>query len=253
VDTGPRAIPAETTSGPPDWIRGALVSALDELRAFARTLWGISARPTSFIRAWCEGGERALNPLAFAATSAAIVALATTVLGWLGYGSGGEGGFLSDVVHQTGPFVQYTVVGLLAHPPLAFAKPRRRLRDTVAVALYAGGPALCGYVVLYVALAALWLLHGRPPVANGLSTMLGPWGRRVVLAGGYSVIALFVRSLWLGLAGLYGGRRGPTAAATAFAVIALALALGAAHESGPYGFQFVIERRDGGWWPGIHD
>jgi hypothetical protein len=83
--------------------------------------------------------------------------------------------------------------------------------------------------------------------------MLGPWGRRFVLACGYSVVALFVRSLWLGLAGLFGGRRALAAGATASAVIALALALGAVHESGPYGFQFVIERRDGGWWPGIHD
>jgi hypothetical protein len=238
---------------PPDWVRDAVRHTVEELVLFSRTLWGITVRPMAFARAWAEGRERALNPLAFLATAASIVAAWKPILGWLGYGENEDASFVRQVILAVGPFVPYAAVGALAHLLMLGSRPRRRLADAIAIGLYAGGPALVGYCLILVGVTVHWMLIGSPHVEDGLINAMSPRANAAWRAAGWLVVAAFVRSFWLGLAGLHRGRWVAAGAATLLAVVALAFALGAHHESGPFGFQPVIEHTPYGWDYGVHD
>jgi hypothetical protein len=133
------------------------------------------------------------------------------------------------------------------------ATPRRRLLDAVAIGLYAGGPALIGYVLNVTGITIHWLALGCPHATHGLLTVMPPEARRFWWGLMWLVVVLFVRSFWLGLAGLYRGRWVACGAATIVAVFALALALGRLDEHGPFGIQLIIVHTPNGWDYGLHD
>ncbi len=213
----------------------------------------MTVRPKSFAQAWAERREEAINPLAFLATCASLVAALFQGGQILGFTGDANQSFGNQLLQSAGPFLPYAAVGALAHVALLRVSPRRRLLDSVAIGLYAGGPALVGYVLLGIApLRGVALFP-----ADRTRTMTGILKRSVIplaIARRFDalqkfVVLSFVRSLWLGLAGLHGGRRGIAALATLFAMGALALVLGKLHlHNAPFGIQLVVEHRAGSGW-----
>ena len=129
---------------PPSWLAGAYHGVRDELRLYLRTVAAVSLRPATFAAAWRDRRQTALNPLAFLGTALAFSSPPTLIVGRFA-GLGEEGGtlwdaFLSD---QVAPYVQYLLLGVLAHGLLRLLGGSQKLLATVGIALYAGGgPAM---------------------------------------------------------------------------------------------------------------
>ena len=129
---------------PPDWLSGAYHGVRDELGLFLRTVAAVSLRPAAFAAEWRDRRSKALNPLAFLGTALAFSSPPTLLVSHFA-GLGEEGGslfaaFLSD---QVAPYVQYVLLGVLAHGFLRLLGGSQKLLATVGIALYAGGgPAM---------------------------------------------------------------------------------------------------------------
>lgn len=254
------ASPALTpqTSSPthrsPDWLADAVRSTIDELRLFARTLWAITVRPRSFASAWVGGREAAVNPLAFVATTSSLLAAMIQTVQWLGL-PGQELSFAAQLLRSLGPFLQYAAAGALAHAVLFAVRPRRRLLDSVAIGLYAGGSALVTYVlVMLVPLIVIWLLHGRPDTHGGpLLSILSPVGISRMWKLGWVVVLVFARTLWLSLVGLRGGRWVASGLGVVVALAALAVFFGKVPLHDSCGMHVVAARGPAGWQVGLED
>ncbi len=188
--------------GSPDWIRDAAARAVEEVRLYARTALRFTLRPGRFARAWASGEQAALNPLAMLATAAGLVGGANNLLGRLLEHGGGDGdSLLMDVLAAGAPFAHYALLGLVCHLLLRLAGSRRRLRDSLALALFAGaGPAALANLLVDATGALLWLHAGRPPVLHGglFATLHGP--ARTVLSvcsfgGLFAFLAAFALSM----------------------------------------------------------
>jgi hypothetical protein len=147
--------------GGPDWVREAFAQARDEVASFLRTARDFTLHPSSFARQWVAGERRALNPLGFLATSFAIVAGSDALMMSLAQRQE-EHGFWESVVGSLAPFGYYLFVGLVAHGVLRLFGSRRRLSDTCAMALYAGGgPATLAHLFFLVAILVRQYLLGE--------------------------------------------------------------------------------------------
>jgi hypothetical protein len=137
--------PSSAEAGSPDWVRAAVRSSIDELRRFFATAWAFMRQPRRFAREWTAGVGRPLNPLAFFATTLAIVGPIRLLATWLGLPAPGtattesRNQLLGSVVDSVTPFLHYVGVGAFVHGLLRIFGTRRPLRDTVAMAFYAGG------------------------------------------------------------------------------------------------------------------
>ncbi len=186
----------------PDWVRDAAIRSIDEVRTFTVNGALFIARPGWFAREWIEGRLRALNPLAVLATGAGVLGVARALLDLiLGRGPAAQG-LLESVRDAVAPFAHYAMLGLFCHLLL---RPRRRLRDSLGVALFAGGgPGVASALLVYAAGIALWYWAGRPPVIHaGLLGSLPPLQARLLLWIAYSGYALFLACLSLGLRALH--------------------------------------------------
>jgi hypothetical protein len=206
-----------------DWIRAAAVASLNELAAWAGTLRAVCRRPSRIGRQWGSGEAATLNPLAFLATSAALLGLVVQGCYAL-VGDSGSQSVLADVLHWLQPYALFALFGLLAHLPLR----RKRARSSVAMALYAGaGPAtVCGFIGVLVATAVRLLAHD--PTGNLIEgpSAVSPSLQQLLNVLTWAVLVWFWLSLTAALAGLHGVRYWRSALAVLSAQVALSLALG---------------------------
>ena len=121
--------------------------AWGELRLYLRTLLLVSLSPKKFAASWVAGSGaagQAMNPLGFLATTVVIHGLAQQLVMRLMYGPDVDDGspLWLTCVRQIGPYAYYALLGTLIHAALRLSGPTRRLRSSVAQALYVGaGPA----------------------------------------------------------------------------------------------------------------
>src|SRR5438067_6518133 len=179
---------------PPEWIRDAVGRSAAEVRSFVRTGALFTARPGKFAREWAEGRLRALNPLGVLATGAAVLAVARALLDWVVSRSAPEGGVWKQLADAVAPFIHYAVLGLLCHAVLRVLGSRRKLSDSLAISLFAGGgPGVLTPIVVYLSGAVLWMASGRPDViASGLLGSLPHGAARVLLWVSLAGYALFL-------------------------------------------------------------
>jgi len=206
----------------PDWVVETLVGARDEVRRFARTAFATFRRPRRFAADWAAGRETALNPLAFIATAIGVSTAASALLP-----TGGPLGIGARLLQTALPYVYYLAVGLVCHPLLRLGGSRRRLRASLAVALFAsGGPGLLASLAALVCMtlrlklfgASQTLLVGIPsPAAIAFALLLFP------------PYFYFLVALVLGLVGLHGVGMLRAALAVLASLIITGLCLGIAH------------------------
>jgi hypothetical protein len=202
-----------------DWPSAALRSALDELAAWVATMRAVSRAPWRFGCSWASGDATALNPLAFLATSAAFIGIELQAAGAL-TGDADDSSLITNILHWLEPYALFALFGLFAHPFLR----RKRVRSSVAMALYAGaGPAtLCALVAIILVTALRLALH--QPTGN-LFAAVPAWGRLPLLALTWSVLIWFWISLTMALAGLHGVPHWRSALAVLGAQVLLAIGL----------------------------
>ena len=140
------AAPARAQSAPARWLADAIAALRLDLVLYARTAVAMSLRPMRFAAAWREGHFRALNPLAFLGTALAVSSPAILAVShFAGRDGGAEVDSLWDafLADQIAPYLQFTLLGLMAHGLLRLSGARQPLLLTIAIALYAGGgPAM---------------------------------------------------------------------------------------------------------------
>src|SRR5215831_6646140 len=124
-----------------EWIAEAWTGTRTELATFFRTAARFVTRPAEFGRKWTEGDLSDLNPLGFAATSFALVGLAGTALSRLFSDKESQGSLTNDVLSWLLPYAYFFILGVTQHLCLKLFRSRRPLRDSCAMALYAGGGA----------------------------------------------------------------------------------------------------------------
>jgi hypothetical protein len=199
-----------------DWVRAASRSARDELAAWLATMGAVCRTPARFGRAWANGEASALNPLAFLATSAALIGIVSQLSDALT--AAGDDSLLTNIWRWLQPYALFAVFGLFAHLFLR----RKRARSSVAMALYAGaGPAtLYGLVVMVLVTVLRVALH-RP--TGSLIDAVPPWVRPLLMGFIWSVLIWFWIYLTLALAGLHGVPYWRSALAVLGAQIALAI------------------------------
>ena len=123
----------------PPWLTDAIRDALDELRAFFLTAYEATVRPAHLAATWSIGKRRALNPIAFFATSLAITGTLQHLVSRARGGSDDASSLVSELAGNASPYVAYLSVGLLCHYLVWRRGPRPPLRGTLGIALYAGG------------------------------------------------------------------------------------------------------------------
>jgi hypothetical protein len=125
------------------WLSDATASLRYDIVMFARTALAMSIAPRRFAADWRDGQRRALNPVAFLGTALAAGSLPTLIMNHLVPRAGDEGLFQAFFIDQILPYIQYTLLGLIAHGLLRLMGGRQTLLPTVGIALFAGGgPAL---------------------------------------------------------------------------------------------------------------
>ena len=230
-----------TLPGAPDWPRDAAARAWEEARLFARTAAGFSVRPGKFTQAWADGEIVALNPLGMLATAAGLVGGANNLLARLVGHDGGSSSLLEDLLAACAPFAHYALLGALCHLLLLLTRSRRRLRDSVAVALFAGaGPSAIATVLGVAIGGALWLGAGSPQFVRGglFATLHGP-AHTVLLLVAVSGFAAFLVPLALSLSALHQRPLALTALALGATLIAVGIAFGLLPPL-PFGTRLVI-------------
>jgi Na+-transporting NADH:ubiquinone oxidoreductase subunit NqrB len=212
-----------------DWVRDAIERSSEEVRSYVGAGVAVTLRPARFAADWVEGRQRALNPLGMLATGAAVLSTARALLDVVVGRSSAAQGLLEAIRDGVAPFAHYLVLGAICHVLLvAMTRSGRRLTDSLAMSLFAGGgPGVASALIVYVAGALLWMVSGRPDVVrNGLLGSLPPAAAGPLLWIAYAGYALFLGSLLLSLASLHRAPRWKTALALALGVVAVGVLFG---------------------------
>jgi hypothetical protein len=223
----------------PDWVRDGLRQFVGEVRLFLRTAVDFTLHPSRFAAEWATGARHALNPLGFLATAFAVAGPANAIFQHLVRAGDEPTSLVSDALGALTPFGYYLALGGLQHGTLRLLGSRRRLGDSCAMALYAGGgPATVAQVVV---LAAAYLLyrHTGKLIANDLRQ---PWAV-VVMVGAMLSFGLFMSTLSLALAGLHhrdGIGRWQIALANVVALLVTGALFALLKPPGSFGLHFVL-------------
>jgi hypothetical protein len=230
------------SEGGPDWVREGLGQAYDELRAFVRTAVDFTLRPTEFAREWATGQRHALNPLGFLATAFGAFGVNLAVLGVLEADKPDSPSLLGQALGAILPFCYYLAIGIVQHGVLRLFGSRRPLRDTCAMALYAGGPAIGGVIVAHWMVYAIYRATGTTHVGSSLPLVLFAM----------LVVGIFWTSLSAALAALHrpnGIRSWHILIANLGAMVVTGLLFALLHPPGAYGLHLILgpSKSQGQW------
>jgi hypothetical protein len=181
----------------PDWVRDALHQFAEEVRLFLRTARDFTLQPRRFAREWATGERRALNPLGFLATAFAVMGPLDALAAHLLVKDKGNPSLLLAALGALLPFAYYLLLGALQHAVLRLCGARRPLRDTCAMALYAGGGPATAANVAVVLLLMLRTAFG------GASGHSSPAVTAVVMIGAAASFCLFFMTLSFALGSLH--------------------------------------------------
>jgi hypothetical protein len=238
--------PPPPTEHGPNWIRDALRQLVDEVALFSRTAATFTAHPRRFANDWVGRRGHALNPLAFLATALAVGAPVNALIGRITHeASEPTRALWLDALATVTPFTYYLTLGTFQHGVLRLFGSRRRVSESWAMALYAGGgPALAAHLLMLAVSYVFYRVTGQLG-ANRIDSAISIF----LLVGAVASFLLFCVTLALAFGGLHGrdGIRGwQLLVANVVALLASAHLLGLYHPPGDFGLHLVIHwRRDG--------
>jgi hypothetical protein len=171
---------------------------IDEVVLFVSTAVGFLVGPARFADDWANGRRRAMNPLGFLATSAAVlVPVRHYCLRRFGIMSE-DGSFAWQIYESLQPFLLFIGLGIFCHPVMRLAGSKRRLRSTLAVSLYTGGGPATG-VELFGNWPLVALLHrtmGKTLLTSADLHSPAAWAFTVAFLGAFLVyLVTFARAL----------------------------------------------------------
>jgi hypothetical protein len=236
---------SERDGGGPDWVREGLRQFFDEVRSFARTAVDFTLHPTRFAKEWAAGDRHALNPLGFLATAFAVIAPFDALFAHLVHRDERSEPLLRAAAGAILPFAYYLLVGALQHGVLRVFGSRRPLRDSCAMALYAGGgPASAARIVIGV-IALISFSRTGSTVVRDLHES-GAWLLMLSAAASFSLFYYTLSSALGGVHYAYGIRWWHILVANVFAMLVTGLLFGWLQPPGTYGLHLVIGVGGGG-------
>jgi len=243
---------SERDGGGPDWVREGMRQFVGEVRLFASTAFDFTLHPTRFAKEWATGARHALNPLGFLATAFAIVAPCEALFAHVMHHDEHDSTLMSAALGAILPFGYFLLVGALQHGVLRIFGTRRPLRDSCAMALYAGGgPATAARIIIGFIAIAVWERTGSTEIRSAL-TVSGA----LLLGAAMLSFSLFYFTLSSALGGMhyvYRIRWYHIFVANVVAMLGTGLVFGLLHPPGSYGLHLVIQVGRGGhdWQFGI--
>lgn len=232
----------------PDWVKDGIRQFLDEVRSFLRTARDITVRPFRFAQEWSTGQRHALNPLGFLATAFAVAGPANALFARAVRLPDEPSSLVHDALAALTPFAYYILLGALQHGVLRLCGSKRPLRDSCAMALYAGGgPATLAHLFTLATVYFVWRSSGTLVVKN----VHQPYALVVMIGAGLS-FGLFVTTLSTAQAGLHardGIGRLHLLIANVVALLASGFLFAALDPPGSFGLHFVLGPSHGpsGW------
>ena len=232
----------------PDWVKDGIRQFLDEVRSFLRTARDVTVRPFRFATEWSTGQRHALNPLGFLATAFAVAGPANALFARAVRLPDEPSSLVRDALGALTPFAYYLVFGALQHGVLRLFGSKRPLRDSCAMALYAGGgPAMLAHLITLATVCVVWRASGTLMVKS----VHQPYALVVMISAGLS-FALFVATLSTAQAGLHardGIGRWHLLAANVVALCASGFLFAVLDPPGSFGLHFVFGPAHGasGW------
>ena len=176
----------------PDWIREAIAQTRHELALFLRTAADFALHPSRSGRLWTRPGVRHLNPIGFAATSFAMVGAVVTTSTQLFHWNESSSTVTRELLAWLLPFAYFLLLGMIQHLFLRLFRSSRPLRDSCAMALYAGGGVAMLAQLLAVLVFGTLKRLGRP-LSYGLDALSWSWTARfITLFASLSVILFFI-------------------------------------------------------------
>ena len=234
----------------PSWIRDAVANGLGELRLFFATAKAFTFHPVRFAGAFIEGRQRAMNPLAFLATSAGLLGGLRLLLRAATASPDANLSLPGQLFEAVAPYLHYAALGCIAHLVFRATGSGRPLRDSLAMALFAGGgPAAFADLFTLLTGAAFDLAHpalaGQPQVAPQ-----GLW-LFALIAMPTITFSVFSASLASSLASAHGARQWwRSAIAILGSYTATGLLFGVLDLKARYGMHWVITfARTASGWP----
>lgn len=199
------------------WFAEALRTVRYDLVMFVRTAVAMTVAPTRFAADWRDQRLRALNPLAFLGTAIAVGSPPALAVSHFAGQTGADGGLWDAfVADQVAPYVQYFLLGVIAHGLLRVLGGRQRLLGTVGIALFAGGgPAM----LIDLLTLPLDLLLGKLAASGdtAAASAITALTTASIVAANLAFFVAFAR----GLAGLHGVRLWRPVLALALAYVVL--------------------------------
>jgi hypothetical protein len=227
------------TDGGPDWIRDALRQTRAEVVLFLRTVRDFSLHPWRFGREWTNGQRHPLNPLGFLATAFAVMGpTRAAFIALVGTGTEERTSMWLDALGALLPFAYYLLLGALEHLVLRVFGSRQPLRDSLAMALYAGGGPASAITLLMLLVGLVLHLSGQPVFIHGGSHGPIVW---VVLPLVTLSFTAFCYTLASSLAGAHPQTRWwHILIANLFALTVSALLFGFLNPPGTYGLHLAL-------------
>jgi len=223
----------------PDWIRDAWRGTRNEFASFLRTAARFVLHPAQFGRRWAAEGARELNPIGFAATSFAVVGVIATAISHLGGWQHDDAS--SSVIHELLswllPYAYFVALGIIQHLCLKIFRSRRPLRDSCAMALYAGGGAGIPTQLVGSIFAVVLKRLGLP--LSYSNETLGWAASPVFLFTWGSLVAFFV-TLGAAQAALHQARAWKVIIASLLAILVTGLLFGYFDPPGNYGMHLKL-------------
>jgi hypothetical protein len=232
----------ESSNG--DWVIDGFRQARDELRLFLTTAADFALKPALFAEQWATNQRRALNPLGFLATAFAVVGPTQAVVLHLLHGHEDGGALLSNALAAVLPFAYYLALGALQHMVLRLFGSTRKLSDSCAMALYAGGgPASVATLTSLIGSYFWFRLTGSPSINLGLAWQ---WPVAFLLVGTFAYVFI---TLAVALRRLHDMRAWQVVVAGSSALLVSGLFFAIVRPPGIYGLHLVVGpgHVDGHW------
>jgi hypothetical protein len=223
----------------PDWVKDGIRQFVDEVRLFLRTAADFTVRPFRFAREWSAGQRHALNPLGFLATAFAVAGPANALFARAVRVPDEPSSLVHDALAALTPFVYYLLFGALEHGVLRLFGSKRPLRDSCAMALYAGGgPAMLAHLFVLGSAYFVWRSSGMLVIKD----VHQPFALFIMVGAGLS-FTLFVTTLSAAQAGLHSRDRigrSHIFVANVVALLVSGFLFAALNPPGAFGLHFVL-------------
>jgi hypothetical protein len=220
----------------PDWVAEAWFQTRKEVAAFLSTTRHFFRHPFRFGRRWPFHGGDEQNPLGYAATSLAVVAVIAALMRTLARGGAEDTSVGQEFLSWILPYGYFFLLGAAQHVCLRLLGSRRPLRDSLAMTVYAGAGTALPTMAASLVSDIVVRLASDPRAMDRLP----PWIAPMMITLAFALAALLFATMAASQAGVHGARLWKVVVAMAVSLVLTGFLFGAFHPPGRYGLHLTL-------------